>query len=181
MLTFNEVFQRHQYSLSEINNKSQRWFQQQAKLLQMENINGHKLIQRSRDFFVNSIVPGNIYLYRYDPKTKATLAMWDMYPLVLPFSFTSGSFIGLNFHYLSYRRRIQLLDKLMVFSSNNVVDEKTRLKFSWDYIKGLSKFSDAKTCVKKYLTGNITSNIVRIQQQNWATIMMLPVEQFIYK
>jgi hypothetical protein len=99
--------------------------------------------------------------------------------LVFPFSKTQDGFIGLNMHYLPYKLRIVLLDRLMTFKSNNRLDETTRLKYSWQVIDGVSRFAAAQPCVKQYLMGHVRSQFRQISSGDWATAMLLPVERFV--
>jgi hypothetical protein len=118
-------------------------------------------------------------MFAYDPKGKATLPYYDRFPLVLPFRKTPDGFIGLNMHYLPYPLRITLLDNLLVFKNNSNIDETTRIKYSWAFIDGVSKYAAAKPCVKQYLTGHVRSQFRKINSNDWATAMLLPVERFV--
>ena len=50
----------------------------------------------------------------YNPKHKATLPYYDLFPLVLPIQKLSDGFIGINFHYLYPKDRAILLDEVNV-------------------------------------------------------------------
>ena len=39
-----------------------------------------------------------LHFFRYDPKLKATLPYYDMFPLVMPIQSAPGGFLGINFH-----------------------------------------------------------------------------------
>lgn len=180
MATFKDIFERHNYNLADASTKSKRWFEQQARLLSSSQINGDRFMRLTPQLNVSSVAPGAMHLFKYDPKTKTKLPMWDEYPLVIPFNYVNGGFIGLNFHYLPYHRRIFLLDRLAEFFAVQSGDD-IRLKFSWDLVSNMSKFRDVKLCVKRYITVHIVSVVKRIDSPNWATAMMLPVEQFVYR
>lgn len=133
----------------------------------------------SPDQLTTRIQPGRLYMYGYDPKGKKELPYYDRFPLVFPFSGSQGGFMGLNMHYLPYHLRIKLLDALLVFKSNNRMDETTKLKYSWQIIDGMSKFAAAKPCVKQYLSGHVKTQFRQINADEWATAMLLPVERFV--
>ena len=59
---------------------------------------------------------GRLNMFFYDPKTKARLPYYDVFPLVLPLESIKGGFMGLNFHYLPYILRFRLLDRLQKFA-----------------------------------------------------------------
>jgi hypothetical protein len=125
------------------------------------------------------IIPGNLYMYVYDPKTKADLPYYDRFPLVFPYATAPGGFMGLNMHYLPYPLRIRLLDRLMVFKNNDKMDGTTRLKYSWSIIAGVSKFKMAEPCIKHYLLPHVKTAFKKVDVNDWATAMLLPVERFV--
>jgi hypothetical protein len=117
-------------------------------------------------------------MFFYDPKTKDTLPYYDRFPLVFPFGKTENGFIGLNMHYLSYRFRIVLLDNLLNFKNTKGIDEKTRLRLSWNLLKGISKHKLVEHCVKSYLTDHVQTQIKMISPNDWTSALMMPVESF---
>ena len=174
-----DVFDRNHYDLRTAAVKSRAWFDQQVTLMGRQNLTPPKVLNGNPDQNVSTIIPGNLYMYMYDPKLKAELPYYDRFPLVFPFSKTQDGFIGLNMHYLPYQLRIVLLDRLMMFKTNTRMDETTRLKYSWGTIDGVSKFAAAQPCIKRYLTSHIRSKFRKINADDWATAMLLPVERFV--
>jgi len=172
------IFEKNRYDYT-IVNKSKTWFEQQAALLGGKGITPQRLLSQAKSDLTMSLMPGNLYMFFYDPKGKDTLPYYDKFPMVFPFKKYKGGFIGLNMHYLPYGPRIKLMDKLMMFKNNDKMDETTRLKFSWALIEGVSKFAIAKPCVKQYLTDHMQSPFIRVQSIDWPTAMMLPVERFV--
>jgi len=67
----------------------------------------------------------------------------------------------------------------MDFANNKKMDETTRLKYSWSMIDGVSRYRLAEPCVKRYLSSHIKTNLRLINATDWATAMLLPVEQFV--
>jgi len=174
-----DVFERNKYDLPTSVRKSRGWFDSQVNALTKQNLTPQKVLAGNVDQLTTTLVPGNLYMYGYDPKLKNELPYYDRFPLVFPFRKTADGFIGLNMHYLPYHLRIALLDRLMVFKSNNRMDETTRLKYSWATIDGISKFDAAIPCVKKYLNGHVKTQFRKIDSEDWATAMLLPVERFV--
>lgn len=179
MSTYSKIFQKNQYSIDVAATKSRTWFQQQARLLSAQQIQPLRLIQSNADRNVMRIVPGELYLFAYDPKHQDTLPHWDMFPLVFPFRKTKDGFIGLNLHYLPYQMRIVLLDRLMDFRTNSAMNETTRLKYSWSTIEGVSRFKIAEPCIHRYLNNHIQTPLKKIDSKDWTTALMLPVERFV--
>ena len=118
---------------------------------------------------------GQMLFYKYDPKFAKKLPYWDMYPLVFPFEKAKGGLYGLNLHYIPPRERAVLMDELNSYVTNKKYDATTRLKLSYDLLKG---FGRAIPCVKRYLGTNVRSNTVRIDADEWEIAIFLPVERF---
>ena len=134
---------------------------------------------RDQERLRNKSMIGRMYFYFYDPKTKDKLPYYDMFPLVFPFKRLPDGFVGLNMHYLPYQMRVLLLQRLMDFSNNKNMDETTRLKYSWSMIDGVSRYRLAEPCVKRYLASHVKTNLRLVPATDWATAMLLPVEQFV--
>lgn len=177
--TMLDVFEKNRYNIDEISKKSRAWYQQQVLLLNRQRITPQKVLNSDAQQLRNRISPGFMYMFFYDPKLKAELPYYDRFPLVFPFRAVKGGFYGLNFHYLPYNLRIQLLDRLMTFANNDKLDETTKIQYSWALIDGVSRFNTAKPCVKHYLYDHVRSSFRRVESPDWATAMMLPVERFV--
>jgi len=177
MADLKDIFSKNQYDLASAAKKSRNWFQQQARLLGTQQPTPQKVMRGGE--LTSRPMPGKLYMFLYDPKHKETLPYYDMFPLVFPFSKDSTGFTGLNMHYLPYQMRVMLLQRLMDFASNKSMDETTRLKYSWSLIDGVSRYKLAQPCVKKYLANHVKTQLKLIPANDWATAMLLPVEQFV--
>jgi len=122
------------------------WFREKVKQAsasaQMRAVTPAQLLKRQED---SSAVLGKMLFYKYDPKFAKKLPYWDMYPLVFPFEKAKGGFYGLNLHYIPPRDRAALMDELKAYATNNKYDATTRLKITYDLLKG---FGRAVPCVK---------------------------------
>ena len=174
-----DIFAKNRYDLKAAAKKSNTWFQQQARLLQTQRPVPNTILSGEPSQNVRSIQPGSLYMFLYDPKTKDDLPYYDVFPLVFPYEKTKTGFIGLNMHYLPYYPRVQLLSRLMEYANNNKMDDTTKLKYSWRVISGVSRFKWAEPCIHQYITGHVRSSIRKISPADWATAMLLPVEQFV--
>ena len=174
-----DVFEQNQYDLATAVKKSNGWFEKEVTKLTKQNITPNKVLAGNVDQLVTKIVPGHLYMFMYDPKLKKELPYYDRFPLVFPYAKTPDGFIGLNMHYLPYGLRIQLLDTLLTFKSNNRMDETTRIKYSWQLIDGISRYKAAQPCIKQYLGGHVKTQFRKVDSSDWATAMLLPVERFI--
>ena len=114
-----------------------------------------------------------------DAATKEKLPFWDAYPLVFPYDSWSSrktgnnGFWGINLHYLYVADRGLLMDVLAKGMTNN------RLQLSHSKIMSLIK-SEKRIipCLKKYLWKNVQGKFVEIEQNEWDTAILLPVQQF---
>jgi len=177
--SMHETFERNKYDLKTAARKSRAWYNQQVLLLSKQGITPQRLMREDNSSLKSRIIPGNLYMYVYDPKTKADLPYYDRFPLVFPYATAPGGFMGLNMHYLPYPLRIRLLDRLMVFKNNDKMDGTTRLKYSWSIIAGVSKFKMAEPCIKHYLLPHVKTAFKKVDVNDWATAMLLPVERFV--
>ena len=176
--SMNDIFERNKYDLKTASTKSRGWFSQQILLLGKQRITPQRLMRENSGDLKARIIPGNLYMFGYDPKLKETLPYYDRFPLVFPYASLPGGFMGLNMHYLPYQLRIRLLDRLMVFKNNDKMDGTTRLRYSWALIAGVSKFKLAEPCIKHYLLPHVKTAYKKIDSEDWATAMLLPVERF---
>ena len=174
-----DVFERNKYDLATAVRKSNGWFEKEVAMLTKQNLTPNKVLMGNPEQVVTKIIPGHLYLFMYDPKLKKTLPYYDRFPLVFPYAKTPDGFIGLNMHYLPYGLRIRLLDSLLSFKTNNRMDETTRLKYSWQLIDGMSRFKAAQPCIKQYLGGHVKTQFRKVNSEDWATAMLLPVERFV--
>jgi len=130
------------------------WFREKVKQAsasaQMRAVTPTQLLKRQEE---GSATLGKMLFYKYDPKFAKKLPYWDMYPLVFPFEKASKGFYGINLHYIRPKDRAVLMDQLNKFASNRKYDKTTRLKLSYDLLKGYGR---AVPCVKRYLRDHYT-------------------------
>ena len=121
---------------------------------------------------------GKMYFYSYNPKWKDKLPWYDTFPLVFPIEIYNDGFLGLNFHYLAPKDRAILMDQLKVFANNKKYDETTKLRLTYNMLKGFSKIKRAKPTVHRYLNSKINSKFVLVNADEWEVALFLPVERF---
>ena len=158
--------------------RSYKWYQDQiASLFKgSQNTTTNRLIAESR--LVKNIVPGEMYLYLYDPKFKDDLPYYDRLPLVFPFRKTKDGFYGINLHYLPYGIRFKVLEELQKYATGNENNVDRRIKLSWRLLETVAKLRPAQFAVKQYLNSHVKSSFYRIPYSDWTTASQLPIERF---
>jgi hypothetical protein len=102
--------------------EAREWFRDTAK--KTRSVTEGKLLQ-SREALTNRLEVGKMFLFSYDPKTKADLPYYDTFPLIFPIKKLPDGFLGLNLHYLPYILRAKLMDLLYAYVSDPKLDDNT--------------------------------------------------------
>lgn len=153
--------------------KAVDWFETMAKLA---NSGKAKSAFSKSKGPVDSSSIGRLFLFSYDPKTKATLPFYDRMPLVFPIEFYADGFLGINMHYLPPVLRARLMDAL--YDTINTDETPARLDISYRILAGASRYEYFKPCVKRYLFSHMGSSMMPIDPQDWDIAMILPTERF---
>jgi len=156
--------------------EAQNWFRRNIK--DLGDINRRTLLKDTALEVTKNPLPGHMMMYFYDPKFKNELPYYDRFPLTIFIQPANGGFHGLNLHYLAPGVRARFLDELMSTAPANIND-KTRLKITYDKLQGTKKFKEFKPCFKHYLTTHVKSRLVRIPMTEWNIAVFLPTEQFV--
>ena len=151
--------------------KSANWYRTNVQSIS-DKFTARKLMNQGKLIGRPSV--GRLNMFFYDPKYKQVLPYYDRFPLVLPIETISGGFMGLNFHYLRPVQRVSLLDRLQRFASGGM-SKSTRIDATYDGVKNIGI---AKTTIKKYLYGHVRSSFLRVDFDEAALAVMLPVQQF---
>jgi hypothetical protein len=156
--------------------KAREWYRNSAK--DYKRVSEGKLMKGDADRLTARPLVGQMYMYYYDAKGKATLPYYDRFPLVFPFKKVKGGFYGLNMHYLPLPLRAKLMDALYDTASNTRFDESTRLKMSYKMLESAAKYKEFQPCIKRYLTTQVKSRFMYIYPSEWDVALFLPLERF---
>ena len=121
---------------------------------------------------------GRLYGFYYDPKGKADLPYYDIFPMVLVLDTHDDGFMGLNLHYLPFNYRVAFLKKLMNYAVLGQDNEVERLRVSYDILSASKRLKEFKPCLKKYLYGHVKSRLLAIQAEEYQIASLLPLQQF---
>lgn len=141
-------------------------------------VNETSLMKGGSDRLTAKPMVGQMYMFYYDAKHKATLPYWDRFPLIFPFKKIKDGFLGINLHYLPLKERAILMDALYDLSSNANYDESTKLRLSYDLLSNASKYKNFKPCIKHYLTDQVRSRFLYVYPSEWDIALFLPTERF---
>lgn len=128
-----------------------------------------------KKLLTNKVRIGRLYLYKYIPKHKDTLPIYDIHPMVIPIKYYNDGYLGINLHYLPPQIRIVLLNKLDKYSKGT--GEQKRLQLSYQLLKAASNLKEVKPCIKRYLYSHVKSQFARVppDEQELAAYMPLAV------
>ena len=118
---------------------------------------------------------GRLNLFGYNPKLRAKLPYYDIFPLVLPLEPTKGGFMGMNFHYLPPLLRFRLLERMQARASDRRFDSNTKFEVNYDDVKSIKI---VKPTIKKYLYAYVQTGFLRINADDAAVAIYLPVQRF---
>ena len=102
---------------------------------------------------------GNMYMFFYDAKHKATLPYYDGFPLTIIMGPAKGGFKGVNLHYLHPVARARLLDILLGNGG----------KMPQKYLA---------PALKHYLTSHVKSRFELVDKPEWEIASFLPMADF---
>lgn len=164
------------------NNRSRqsiKWFREKALGVNRNQVSANRFLQDgSRG--KNIVLPGQMYMFLYDPKGKDTLPFYDRFPLIFPYKMVPGGFYGLNLHYLPPMYRAKLMDALFTDRVSGLgYTDKTKLNINYNILNSTARYKYFKPCVKHYLNSHVQSKFIYIHPNEWDLALMLPSERFV--
>ena len=168
------------------NDELAAWFKDKAMQTKTGSARNKLLDAEERHTDQTRELVGNIYFFRYDPKLKATLPMYDKYPLAIVIDKYNDGFLGLNLHYLTKGQRGSMIRLFNDFYTrknlfNGIISAGS--KSNWDLVtsstSGLETFS--RKTVKRYLYTHIRSQLIKINKDEYDKAVQLPIDEWVYK
>jgi len=163
-------------------NAAVEWLKQKVKEIKLNITAREAFINaagRSLNTIKNRYFIGSMFLYIYSPKWKEELPYYDTFPLVIPIEQYNDGFLGLNLHYIPPRDRIILLDKLSTIATDDRYDDKTRLRISYQFLKGATKIYEFTPCLKRYLWSHVRSKFLPISADEWDIVALMDLQRFV--
>jgi len=182
MAIFTKILEQGEANLGKLKPGSpdvRDWFRDKAR--EVRSVRVESLVNKNPDHTKNSVRPGFMYLFQYDPKYKEELPYYDRFPLIFPFEDQGDSFLAMNLHYLPHVYRARLLDNLYELLNNSKYNETTKIRASYALLNSASRYKYFKPCVKRYLHSHVRSRFLQIPANEWDIAMFLPLERFAKK
>lgn len=178
---FNLVAKGKKVKWTDYKNQRNDWLRKLAQRVKHASFTEHHLenaeyFKRIQNLTENSI--GKMYTFAYDPKWKAELPYYDIFPLIFPIEYYSDGLLGINMHYLPPILRAKLMDALYETLNNDKYNKTTRLQISYGILKSASRFKYFKPCIHRYLFTHLRSPFVYISPDEWDIALMLPTQKF---
>ena len=158
--------------------RSAQWFQDKIKGLkgglrnQFSSTNAAKFY-REAETKVNPTVLkrraelGDLFCYYYNPKYRATLPYYDMFPMIMLISAEKDTFLGINFHYLRPKWRAVLLDRVSAKLGSGLP--------RWSKLRQIRQIAPT---IKRYRFDHIMRRVVPIEENEQEIAIFLPTERF---
>ena len=129
-------------------------------------------------------------MFKYQPKMASKLPYYDMFPvgLVMNLNSEKNYFSMLNFHYLPFKERAELMDSLYPFVMMDNIQGKdignslrARLnvnRVDYKFMKKRMNMRGFLPCWKRYDYKRVVGQFLYVPPVGWDTIMMLPLARF---
>lgn len=179
--TLRQKFEEYKakHGIRAVSKESLRWFYENVSLL-VKRADYNQTTKFGK--VTTKPIPGKFYLYKYDPKYKDVLPIYDALPLVLITSITEKGWYGINFHYLPPDVRVGILDLLFKTISDKTKSDKIKLKINWVIAQRLAKkiaaVPDMNEAYRQYLAGHMESPLLEIDPYYWTMTVFLPLSRW---
>lgn len=159
--------------------ESVTWFRRRAQGVPTTAVSPSRMLSDADSSrFENRVELGSMYMFMYDPKTKADLPYYDRFPLIFPVGKAPNGFYGLNMHYLHPRLRAVLFDRLTEDFTHSSPNGRDHIIARYKVLKAASKYRYFEPCFKHYLNRQVKSRFIYIAPAEWNMALFLPTERF---
>lgn len=155
---------------------SRTWFQNRLK--NISNVNRSALLRDSSLIIRKAPAIGSMMMYVYSAQGKDTLEYWDKFPLTICIQPEEEGFSGLNLHYCAPPLRALLLSRLYDITTNKRFDETTKIKASYEILKGSQKYRQFRPMWHRYRFDCVQTPYSIVPASDWEMAVFLPSEQF---
>ena len=103
---------------------------------------------------------GNLFFFSYSPSRSDYLEFWDVQPLAVVMGFYEDGFLGCNLHYINPDYRDVIANALLNSRGESPVPKNSIHRYKYSGVRSMFKVPTS---------------------EDWASISLLPTEQFIDK
>jgi hypothetical protein len=159
------------------------WLRQQAE--EMRKTSPNKILNDGQR--TKRLLPGRMYMMRYNPIHKDTLPYFDMFPVFFCMDVQDKYFSGLNMHYLPPLYRAELMDALYPFviapgvkgtDIGTTIRTKLNPRLDYEFMNKRRAMMSFKPMWKRYNKKNVIGNYMYVPPIAWDTVMMMPLQRF---
>jgi hypothetical protein len=161
-LAYKTIFEQIKENSGE-KNQSREWYREQLFERSPEDIITEErsdevgdVLKRDQNRSTSFPLLFNLMFYKYRAKTRRDLPYYDKYPLAFVLEMDARSFFAVNLHYYSPKERLGIV-----------------MSLAEDRIPKFRKGAH------KYLLSEVRSPYLILAQQEWQTMCLLPVEEFV--
>ena len=158
--------------------RSAQWFQDKIKGLkgglrnQFSSTNAAKFYREAETKVNPNLLKrraelGDLFCYYYNPKYRATLPYYDMFPMIMLLSAEKETFLGINFHYLRPKWRAVLLDRVSAKLGSGLP--------RWSKLRQIRQIAPT---IKRYRFDHIMRRVIPIEENEQEIAIFLPTERF---
>ncbi len=158
--------------------RSAQWFQDKIKGLKGEmknrfsSTNAAKFYREADNKVEKAVLKrrvelGDLFCYYYNPKYRATLPYYDMFPMIMLIGAEKETFLGINFHYLRPKWRAILLDRVTAKIGGGLP--------KWCKLRQIRQIAPT---IKRYRYDHIMRKVVPIKEDEQEIAIFLPTERF---
>lgn len=125
---------------------------------------------------------GNLYFYKYDPRHKAKLLIYDKYPMAFPIKMYGDGFLGVNMHYLPIGQRKQFVKSIQEYKETS---DLSRIDVGAELINELEKtgriYKIMPEAVHRYLFTQVRSRFIQILPEEYEKAVQLKIDEWVIK
>lgn len=124
---------------------------------------------------------GDLYFFKYDPKHKSTLLMYDRYPMAFPIKMYGDGFLGLNMHWLPMGERKNFINVLNEYRKSEVNRSAINAEFILMLEKSRKVYDLMPKAVHRYLFSYTKSSFIRILPEEYEKAVQLKIDEWVIK
>ena len=156
--------------------KKPRVFTKLKELSPKDSVEAVKeLLKKKRKLEGKDLKPGHLIFTYYDAKYKENT--YDKTPLVLILRRNATHTLGLNFHWIPYSMRINLVKFIIDQNAYNIKQRKP-LKFSYQQLKPMLKSLGYAPCIRLYINSRFAATGVVLPSYKLMEVARLKAETF---